>query len=369
MFWLQGDQDVPVGGRHERRVAEGQVDAPGGKADVVQHGVDLVGGDGLADHVFDIGEAARALLQARAVRAADVQPELPRVDRREEVHADQPEEPQGERHEAREDTGHDAPVSERPREERAVPVPQALEAAVERLVHGPDAPRIGDGVLRVRGVQVCLGGEQVAHHGRDDGAGEQVAREHREDDGLGERREEVLRDARDEHDRDEHDADAERRDEGRGRDLLRAVEDRLDHRLSHREVAVRVLDLDRRVVDEDADGKRQATERHHVECLAEERQRDHRDQDGERDRHHDHQRRAPRAEEEEDHEPGERSRDDGFAQDALQRRPHEHRLVEERLDLELRGKRGLDAGQGVLHALDDVEGRGGGRLQHREQRR
>ena len=35
------------------------------------------------------------------------------------------------------------------------------------------------------------------------------------------------------------------------------------------EVAVDVLDLDRRVVDEDADGERHAAERHHVERLAE----------------------------------------------------------------------------------------------------
>jgi hypothetical protein len=54
---------------------------------------------------------------------------------------------------------------------------------------------------------------------------------------------------------------------------------------------------------------------------------------------------------------------------SLERRAYEHRLVEERLDLELRRKCRLDARQGVLHALDDVEGRGGGRLQYREQRR
>src|SRR2546422_5503986 len=38
----------------------------------------------------------------------------------------------------------------------------------------------------------------------------------------------------------------------------------------------------------------EAAERHHVERLAEDRERDDRNQDRERDRHHDHQRRAPR---------------------------------------------------------------------------
>ena len=48
----------------------------------------------------------------------------------------------------------------------------------------------------------------------------------------------------------------------------RAVEDRADDRLLLRHVAVDVLDLDRRVVDEDADGERHAAERHDVERLA-----------------------------------------------------------------------------------------------------
>ena len=55
----------------------------------------------------------------------------------------------------------------------------------------------------------------------------------------------------------------------RDRDLLRAVEDRLLDRLALLEVPVDVLDLDRRVVDEDADGEREAAERHDVDRLAE----------------------------------------------------------------------------------------------------
>ena len=72
-------------------------------------------------------------------------------------------------------------------------------------------------------------------------------------------------------DRHEHDADAERRDERRHGDLLRAVEDRLHEPLALVQVAVDVLDLDGRVVDQDADGQRHAAERHHVERLAQQR--------------------------------------------------------------------------------------------------
>jgi hypothetical protein len=51
-------------------------------------------------------------------------------------------------------------------------------------------------------------------------------------------------------------------------------------RLLHREIAVRVLDLHRRVVDEDADRQRQSAERHHVDRLAENTE----DADGAQDR-------------------------------------------------------------------------------------
>ena len=49
----------------------------------------------------------------------------------------------------------------------------------------------------------------------------------------------------------------------------RAVEDRLLERLALLEIAVDVLDRDRRVVDQDADRQRQAAQRHDVDRLAE----------------------------------------------------------------------------------------------------
>ena len=55
--------------------------------------------------------------------------------------------------------------------------------------------------------------------------------------------------------------------------------------------------------------------------------------------------------------PGERRGDQRLAEHAVQRRAHEHRLVEQRRDLQLRRQRGLDARQRVAHALDDVERR------------
>ena len=75
-------------------------------------------------------------------------------------------------------------------------------------------------------VQVRLRRQQIVHHRRHEGARQEVARQHREHDRQRERREQVLRHPGDEDDRHEDDADAQRRDEGRHGDLLRAVEDR-----------------------------------------------------------------------------------------------------------------------------------------------
>ena len=81
------------------------------------------------------------------------------------------------------------------------------------------------------------------------------------------------------------------------------------------------------VVDQDADGERQAAERHHVDGLAEPGQRGEREQDGERDLDEDDDRRAPAAEEDEDHQPDQRGGERGLADDAEHRGFDEDRLV------------------------------------------
>ena len=55
----------------------------------------------------------------------------------------------------------------------------------------------------------------------------------------------------------EHDADAERGNERRHGDLLRAVENGLPHLLAHGQIALDVFDFHRGIIDQDADGQRQ----------------------------------------------------------------------------------------------------------------
>ena len=100
----------------------------------------------------------------------------------------------------------------------------------------------------------------------------------------------------------------------------RAVEDRLHDRLAHGALAVEVLDLDRRVVDEDADGERHPAERHEVERLAESIEHDDRDEQRERDRDQDDDRAAPAPQKEQHHQAGEAGGDGGLADDAVDRR-------------------------------------------------
>src|SRR4029077_5827083 len=78
---LEGDEDLTVGGGDEGGVAEGEVDAPGGKTEVVDHPIDLPGRDRLANPVLDIGEPPLGLLEPGARRAANVQSELAGIDR------------------------------------------------------------------------------------------------------------------------------------------------------------------------------------------------------------------------------------------------------------------------------------------------
>ena len=61
---------------------------------------------------------------------------------------------------------------------------------------------------------------------------------------------------------------AERGNESRGGDLLRAIQHGAHQRLLHGHVAVGVLDFHGGVVHQDADGQRQAAQGHHVDGLA-----------------------------------------------------------------------------------------------------
>ena len=82
-------------------------------------------------------------------------------------------------------------------------------------------------------------------------------------------------------------------------------------------IALDVFDGDDRVVNEDADGEREAAESHDIDGLAEQAEDDDGRKNRKRDGDRDDERRAPTAEEEQDHQAGKHGGDDGFSDDAL----------------------------------------------------
>ena len=270
---------------------------------------------------LDLGEEPRRLLDAGTGRGTDVQAQLAGVHGREEVATEQRD--QGDRAEAHRDEGRDerAPALQETRERPGVGLLQPLEPPLDGGMQAADRSR-----------QVTAGllpAEQVLLQGRNQRARQEVRREHGEDDRHRQGNEERLRGARDESDRHEDDADAQRGHEGRRRDLARAVEDRLDQRLAQAALALEVLDLDRRVVHEDADRERHPAEGHQVQRLPEQTQGDGRDQQRKRDRHQDDHGAAPAPEEHEHHQPGQAGRDGGLTDDAADGR-HARRSTDRR---------------------------------------
>ena len=118
-------------------------------------------------------------------------------------------------------------------------------------------------------------------------------------------------------------------------------------------IAVGVLDLDRRVVHQDADRQRQTAERHHVDRLSQQAQHAQRGENGQRNRDTYDQRAAPAPQEQQDHHARETGRDQCFPHYALNRGAHEKRLVEKCVHLQLRRHRGEDPGKRRLHGIHD----------------
>ena len=100
--------------------------------------------------------------------------------------------------------GHELAMRQRGGEHGAVSVAQLFEPALE-----------GAGEAARFVLAAGFRGEQVAHHGGDERAREEVRGHHRQHDGQRERREQIARGAGEEDHGHEDDADAERGDEGR----------------------------------------------------------------------------------------------------------------------------------------------------------
>ena len=88
MRLLERYQNFAIGRSDRDTVAERQVDRVR-HADVVDDHADLVGGDDLADIVLDALEVLFGLFDPHPRRSPHVEPQLSRIDGREEVPADE----------------------------------------------------------------------------------------------------------------------------------------------------------------------------------------------------------------------------------------------------------------------------------------
>src|SRR5260370_18496212 len=78
-LFLQLHEDFAVGGAEGSGVAVAEIDAAIGHAEIVQHRLQLFGGNGFADYAVDLIGEARGFFNAQTVHAPEVQAELARV--------------------------------------------------------------------------------------------------------------------------------------------------------------------------------------------------------------------------------------------------------------------------------------------------
>ena len=275
MVALQRDQDVRVGGADDAGGAVHPVDGAVGEPDVVEDHVDLAGGDLTPDgRLHEVGQA-RGLLDAGARLRPQVEGELSTVGIREEVLAQSRREQERGCTDGQEHRDEDDAAGYQECEQSPVAEANPLEPAFERLL------RAGQRISRRRRA-LDRRRQQVPRDRGHQRPRQEVGREHREDHRLRQRDEQVAGDPAQQEHRQEHDADAQRGHEGGHGDLLGAVQNGLEDRLAQVQIAVDVLDLHGGVVHEDADGEGEAAERHDVDGLAQQAERDDRRQDRER---------------------------------------------------------------------------------------
>ena len=104
-------------------------------------------------------------------------------------------------------------------------------------------------------------------------------------------------------------------------------------------MGVDVLDGDGRIINQNADGERQAAQGHDVHGLTQRRQTDDRGQSSQWNGDGDDQRAAPAAQKQQDHHRGQCRRDQPFSNHALHRGAHKNRLIADGLHGQFRWQR------------------------------
>src|SRR5713226_484152 len=245
-----------------------------------------------------------------------------------------------------------APVVEANLQQVAIAVTKSLEGLFKTLLKSNE--RITAWCTRF----LFISSQQVLGHGGDDRPGKQVRGQHSENHGFGERHKEIPRDAGQQEHRSKHNADRECGHEGGCGDLRCAVEDNFIHVLLwfRLAVAVDVLDLNGRVVYQDANRQSEPTECHNVDRFSNRAKRNDGGQDCQRDGGRDDNGASPTAQKNKNHESGQARGNQRFPDDAADCATNKYGSIGQRCYIELRWNRGLDLRQQCLNAVDYVQG-------------
>ncbi len=230
-------------------------------------------------------------------------------------------------------------------------VPPFHDGAREPIV--PGTQPVEGGFLRLA-VRARIAQHPDRQH-RHKGTGKQIRPYHREADSQGQRYEQVVRSAGHEEGRNEHRQNAEHGDEPGQRRLGRGLARGTSKAAAIRKTGVDVLDGDCRLVDQDADGQRQPTQGHDVDCLTRYPERRHRREDRERNVQGHDERTSPIPQKQQHHETREHGTESAFDEQAPDGARYVGGLVELVTDLDIIGQHRLEAWQVGFDGLDDRE--------------
>ena len=208
----------------------------------------------LLDHVHRLHFDQLGALETCARWRAESELQLPALDRRKDLRPEQGQEQhdQGDRH-------HEIGADDKP--------PNFQRSSKPIVV-------LGAQTLEERWLAHLVGLQQPRRQHRDERAGEHVRRHHREADGQGQRHEQLTADTNHEQRGNEHRQHAEHREQSRCDRFPTGIDDGAGLRHPRTEMRVDVLDLDRGFVDQYPDSQREAAERHDVDRLPCQPQRD-----------------------------------------------------------------------------------------------
>ena len=262
------------------------------------------------DRLLDLLQPRAGVIDARPLGRLDRDQDVAAVLDRRELLRDRLEQVDGGKRDHGPDRQDHERDVERARQDPAIAVDHALE---DRLGQAVDRPVRRHHQLR-------------AHHRRQR-AGDDAGEEDRGGELDRELAEQTPGVAGHEGERHEHRHQRAGRRDDREADLARAVEGGEQRRLAVLDAAVDVLDLDDRVVDDDADGEHDREQGQDVDRGAEERHHHERGDDRDRDRDHGDDGRAPVAQENQDDEDDEADALEERLQHAVDRGADEVRLV------------------------------------------